>query len=84
MILVYSAVLSAYVYTYVALHIRRCLRCYLVLKKISTPCPIFFSGTPLGVAAQENGARKRRAESVGNKATKDTRYPRILLGLELN
>ena len=27
MILVYSAVLSAYVYTYVALHIRRCLKC---------------------------------------------------------
>ena len=27
LILVYSAVLSAYVYTYVALHIRRCLRC---------------------------------------------------------
>ena len=27
MILVYSAVLSAYVYKYVALHIRRCLRC---------------------------------------------------------
>ena len=27
MILVYSAVLSAYVYTYVALHIRHCLKC---------------------------------------------------------
>ena len=27
MILVYSAVLSAYVYKYVSLHIRRCLRC---------------------------------------------------------
>ena len=27
MILVYSAVLSAYVYKYVALHIRRCLKC---------------------------------------------------------
>ena len=27
MILVYSAVLSAYVYKYVALHIRHCLRC---------------------------------------------------------
>ena len=27
MISVYSAVLSAYVYTYLALHIRRCLKC---------------------------------------------------------
>ena len=35
------------------------------------------------VAAQENGARKRRAEGVENKATKYTHHPHILLGLEL-
>ena len=45
MILVYSAVLSAYVYTYVALHIGRCLKCILQkFRRTSSPDLDLFGG----------------------------------------
>jgi hypothetical protein len=41
-VLVYSLVFSAYVYTYVALHIRRCLRWYLL--DAGAPADKLFAG----------------------------------------
>ena len=56
MILVYSAVLSAYVYKYVALHIRRCLRCVVVCipGTIANVCAITIPG-PFPLNCQHDG-----------------------------